>query len=391
MAHGAGTSGDGDTGPRGPKGPPATGHRPGDETMTGDVFAERLLQVIDEGQRTATYKLALLLALIDACADQAGEDGRAPDAIHTRVVARHVLRLYLPQTRLYLAGDGQAHQLRQITNKRSAILGAVLRLHLAAEAARCRGLAAIARRLPDELAACLDTVELTVARYPLPRLQVVGREHRPFLYDIDWGESVRAATLRAPAGGLVRFRPGAGDHLLRLAPLIRPLVELHWTRDVARLNGLAVEEQRLHRHLFGGERAAFPPALRAGLVELHDARCFYCGDRLRGRVELDHFLPWSRWPNDAVENLVPADRCNSRKRDHLPALDHVARWADRIDRHGPDLAALGEATSWETAPDRSVALVRSCYAHVPRGTPLWLRDDRFTDDDPTRAVDLLGP
>jgi hypothetical protein len=37
-----------------------------------DVFAERLLQRIDEGRRTATYKLALLLALIDSCA--AGAD-----------------------------------------------------------------------------------------------------------------------------------------------------------------------------------------------------------------------------------------------------------------------------------------------------------------------------
>jgi hypothetical protein len=42
-------------------------HRVGSVTDTGDVFAERLLQVIDEGKRTATYKLALLMALIDAC------------------------------------------------------------------------------------------------------------------------------------------------------------------------------------------------------------------------------------------------------------------------------------------------------------------------------------
>lgn len=34
-------------------------------TGTADVVAERLLQVIDEGRRTATYKLAILLALVD--------------------------------------------------------------------------------------------------------------------------------------------------------------------------------------------------------------------------------------------------------------------------------------------------------------------------------------
>jgi len=34
-----------------------------------DLLTERLLRVVDEGWRTATYKLALLLALIDAAAE----------------------------------------------------------------------------------------------------------------------------------------------------------------------------------------------------------------------------------------------------------------------------------------------------------------------------------
>ena len=40
-------------------------------------FAERLLEVIDSGRRTATYKLALLLAMLDLCAGTATRtDGR---------------------------------------------------------------------------------------------------------------------------------------------------------------------------------------------------------------------------------------------------------------------------------------------------------------------------
>ena len=42
---------------------------PGDADESA-LVAERLLRVIDEGQRTATYKLALVLALIDACAER---------------------------------------------------------------------------------------------------------------------------------------------------------------------------------------------------------------------------------------------------------------------------------------------------------------------------------
>jgi hypothetical protein len=43
-------------------------------------FAERLLEVIDSGRRTATYKLALLIALLDLCARHSDAGGRAPAA-----------------------------------------------------------------------------------------------------------------------------------------------------------------------------------------------------------------------------------------------------------------------------------------------------------------------
>jgi hypothetical protein len=38
-----------------------------------DLLTERLLRVVDEGRRTATYKLALLLALLLALIDAAAE------------------------------------------------------------------------------------------------------------------------------------------------------------------------------------------------------------------------------------------------------------------------------------------------------------------------------
>ena len=145
---------------------------------------------------------------------------------------------------------------------------------------------------------------------------------------------------------MVRFRSGAADELVRLAPLLRPLIELHWVRMVASLNGLDVEGERLRAHLFGADRTTFPPPLRSGLRELQDGRCFYCDDRLTSRSEVDHFIPWSRWPNDAIENLVLADACNNHKRDHLAAADHAQRWANRLATQSADLAAIASAASW---------------------------------------------
>jgi hypothetical protein len=46
-------------------------------------FAERLLEVIDSGRHTATYKLALLMALLDLCARHSDADGRAPGRLYT--------------------------------------------------------------------------------------------------------------------------------------------------------------------------------------------------------------------------------------------------------------------------------------------------------------------
>jgi hypothetical protein len=50
-------------------------------------FAERLLEVIDSGRRTATYKLALLIALLDLCARHSDAAGRAPRQLYTRDIA----------------------------------------------------------------------------------------------------------------------------------------------------------------------------------------------------------------------------------------------------------------------------------------------------------------
>ena len=95
----------------------------------GAVLAERLLQVIDEGRRVATYKLALLMALIDACATNSDERGAAPTELHTREIARHVLRLYFPHARAYLGvGRSEPVELRQISNQRSAVMNAFVRL-----------------------------------------------------------------------------------------------------------------------------------------------------------------------------------------------------------------------------------------------------------------------
>lgn len=353
------------------------------------VFAERLLQIVDEGLRTSTYKLALILALIDGVAAGVGSDGTPPRALHTSDIARTMVAAYYRQVAPFVDESGVERQLRQITQKRATITAAVADFRAVAESRGARTLQSAQVVAPEEYAECLAAVELTVARYPLRLLQTVGRQDRPFIYEVDWGEHITPAWVRR-GGGWVRFRPGAAAHLLRLAPLVRPLVQVHWTRMVADLNGVDQQGRLLERHLFGADRVTFPGAVRGGLADLQGSSCFYCGSRIRGAGEVDHFIPWSRWPNDALENLVLADACNASKSNYLAARPHVERWADRYVAQRGDLAGLAADTGWATAPDRTLGLVRSTYATLHEGTPLWSSRAAFSFEDPAAAVAALA-
>ena len=164
-------------------------------------FAERLLEVIDSGRRTATYKLALLIALLDLCARHSDADGRAPELLYTRDIADQVAGLYWPQVIPYLVpGSASAVELRQITLPRAAIIAAVSAFRRAAGGAGATSWHLARQRLPGPYEAMLDQVEVTVAEQPLPRLQAVGSTNTvfPFIYELGWGprESFSLARLR---------------------------------------------------------------------------------------------------------------------------------------------------------------------------------------------------
>lgn len=71
------------------------GGRP-DEAL---AWAQLLLTILEEGRRTATYKLAVLLALLDCCVLGTDAQGRAPRSIPVRDLAGRVLELYWRQVR----------------------------------------------------------------------------------------------------------------------------------------------------------------------------------------------------------------------------------------------------------------------------------------------------
>jgi hypothetical protein len=55
------------------------------------ALAEKVLALLGEGRYTATYKYAVLLALMDLCLEKTQADGAAPDMVTTRELAERVV------------------------------------------------------------------------------------------------------------------------------------------------------------------------------------------------------------------------------------------------------------------------------------------------------------
>ena len=61
--------------------------------------------------------------------------------------------------------------------------------------------------------------------------------------------------------------------------------------------------------------------------------CIWSAKRLgrRSNLEIDHFFPWSRWPNNDLWNLLPTSAdINLQKRDRLPASETLAEAQERM-------------------------------------------------------------
>lgn len=378
---------------------------PSNETARGPIsLAEKVLSLLDEGTFTATYKYAVLLGLIDLCMENTSRTGDPPSMVTTYQLAEKVVEIYWPQSLPFYyerlpeptvltqnrgAPDSQAAILRKIVEFR--------RKHAPDSSSPLPRARTAAGKRFERL---VRFVEWKLIQMPLPRLQYFGRTHDEFLYSINWDRSVRKGEVSEYQRGdgesfdnRIQLEPRVGEYLVLLNGLLRPLIHRQWAAMVAQMNSL--EESRLEEFLFGARRVSMEP-VRGGLQELQDDRCFYCHEPLSNsggrRPEVDHFIPWSRYPNNAIENLVVAhERCNGQKRDFLAAPIHLDRWCGRFDpelQEAPELEAIAESASWESAPMRTMGVTRALYLRLPSDAKLWRQADEYVDAEP-EALSLL--
>lgn len=356
------------------------------------AFGEKFIALLDAGRYTATYKFAVLLALIDACSEGLDASGAPPVQLSAKDVGARVLEIYWPQAAPFRATTDDLLHLRQSTQPNDLIK--VIAAFRAQHGLTGREVAEVDG---SRLAPLRRQVATTVIRMPLPRLQKIAIgsaviEDR-FLYDYSWTEdTTENAIWRDDFDDALRLRPGIGTVLVRLSGLLRPLVQERWASKVAGWSREIVDAASVSDFLFGEERIALS-AVRSPLVEIQSGRCFYCQRALASTADVDHFIPWARHPDNGLENLVAAHpACNNAKRHSLAAASHLARWHRRFDPRTEEHAAQGQlrdAVRWRSDPRRTLAAARSAYLWLPERTFLWRLPNEYEHSDSSEIRRIL--
>ncbi|WP_082682806.1 HNH endonuclease [Mycobacterium sp. GA-1285] len=336
-----------------------------DDSVDPLLLGQRVIAILETGLRTATYKLATLMALLEHCIENLPDSPAATLKVPLVELAHRILDIYWPQVQPF---DG--HELRQSTQPRARILIAVTTLR-AASGRLTRSVDVARLRVPTAYEAAIDEVVMCLAQQPLHRLQRLpgSSTSDPFLYDDSFLHDHVSRSTLCKHEDAIELKPGVAHSLARLAGLLKPALEIMWVEDVRRMNKfLDAEVPDVAGHLFGRERTALA-AVREPFKEAFGPHCFYCGVHLPANNPIDHVLPWSLVGIDGLSNLVLAcTRCNGDKSGALPAVHLVDQVLQR-DRQV--LEQIATQLQWPTQHERVVAAARGIYRGQPTGVPTW--------------------
>lgn len=321
------------------------------------AFLGNAQRLLEEGQFTATYKFALLTALVDLAVERGRDDGGSL-RIPLTAVAEKFVEYFWAHTSPYRGGMLFQNKGRNIT-----VLG------MLGEMQKHAGTLAQAQRRP-EWPTLLARVAREVRGMPLFRLQTLRSGGKlVFLYE----EKITA--------GAIELLPGIAFCLRRFSGFIRTLARHGWLNEIRRNTRnayLVGDAASLEEHLFPDERIPLGK-VRDVLEPIQQGRCFYCGERLRDTahdtLHVDHFVPFALYPGNLAHNLVLAHAaCNGDKSDLLADVPHLDHWVSRNNRYGSELGAVLAERGIVGDLESTVGVARWAYGRAEQaGALLWVR------------------
>ena len=344
-------------------------------------FIAYLQRLLVEGDFVATYKFALLHALADICIERPPFLNNEPQSgiIAIDELVEKFIELYWQHSLPYSGAAAKAVStngidsgdtqfvLLQNAGKQSALIKNLAEY-------RSQGVRTLAQlKMHPDWNKLVTKTRSTFKEGPLWRLQLLAGSEECFYYPHDKSKKH------------ILLNPGIAFCFRRFHDLVVSLARSNWTQKVCDFpsNHAVIGGQgNLSEFLFGSDRNSIIKA-RPVLHDIQKGRCFYCNKPLKDsdkeKGEVDHFIPWARYPNDLGHNFVLAhSKCNNAKSDHLAAEQHKDRWFEQniIQNKKTITTELGSYFVCESG--RSEAIATWAYQlAVQNQSPLWLKGKSF--------------
>jgi len=281
-------------------------------------FLQNIQRLFEDGNFVATYKYALLMSLAELAIEIPQIDYQRE--IPMLIVAEKFAELYWSQTVEFISVQAGVRSgiLSQNQGKQASVINQLLVL-------RAEGAASIsqAKKAPS-WKKVVHKIADTIEKMPVKYLQNICGTLVPFLYEFP-----------NPPKKLV-LNSGVPEMLRTFHPLIQQLARANWIKHVRENSqnaSMVGQSDELEQFMFGASRNALAEVAQL-LRKIQSGKCFYCESTLTNQADVDHFIPWSKYPRDFPHNFVLAHAtCNRQKSDLLAAEKHLDNWLERNQRY----------------------------------------------------------
>ncbi len=354
-------------------------------------FIAYIQRMLVEGEFTATYKYALLHAIADICVEQQNEDQSAPMEIKIDTLVDKFIQLYWNHSMPYAAHstdiitNTEDMLLKQNSQGQAKFITEIYKLQNAGVKSYN------AFKNYQQYSQVISSLRRTFIDGPLWRLQLLSGKEECFLYPhILLGKGREPKRIILNAGIAQCFR--------RFYDLVVHLSVTEWIEKVQTIKAnqtLLGSQSQLQEFLFGSNRTALK-VVTPLLIDIQNGLCFYCQKPMnlkneketKKTPEIDHFIPFKRYPNDLAHNFVAAHAdCNNNKRDHLAAFAHRDRWLEQnLDIHKAEITNKLQPYFYCDA-DKSLAVSNWAYQVAESSSAkLWLGKNSFEQAKPTAEL-----
>jgi len=319
------------------------------------AFLAKIQRLFAEGDFTATYKFALLIALADLAVELGKDDAESLRLSH-RSIGEKFIELYWQQATPFKEG-----LLSQNHGGQAAVISDILKFRRENPAETLL----TAKKL-ESFKRLLTKITRTVVVMPIEYLQNIGGSNEAFLYERQKDS--------------ITLLPGVGFCLRRFQPLIQQLSRNGWIEHVKgnkRNLPLLGQSDDLESFLFETPRQALT-IIGDSLRQLGNGKCFYCGGQIK-EIDVDHFIPHSLYPRDLAHNFVAAHpTCNRSKSNTLASKEHLFNWMEFNEKHLDDLSEIGLRAGVQNDRAAVLSVARWGYLNALEShSYAWIKQKRY--------------